>query len=228
MQYKITKKSLWRPSLRTKNQGCEVVLVQQTCIEKNEDTAKYSLPNFLTHFVNVGNGKGLALYYTEKFSVSTVFATEQYQIAKIESDEFDIISVYRSSDSNHSKQYDFSKQVLSMVNEYKKTLILGDFNCSALVNADNAIVRSIENSGFIQAVQKPTHIQGGLIDHIYVSHHIATELLQVTQKAVYYTDVMELSIAGENSVWLVSKNVTTCWYICIYVSVINLINTFHL
>ena len=89
-----------------------------------------------------------------------------------------------------------------MVNEYKKTLILGDFNCSGLVNADNAIARSIANSGFIQAVQKPTHIQGGLIDHIYVSHHIAPELLQVTQKAVYYTDhdVMELSIAGENSV----------------------------
>ena len=57
---------------------------------------------------------------------------------KKESDEFDIISVYRSSDSNQSKQYNFSKQVLSMVNEYKKTLILGDFNFSALVNADNA------------------------------------------------------------------------------------------
>ena len=194
--------SLLELLITAKIQGCEVVLVQQTCLEKNVNTAKYSLPNFLTHFVNVGNGKGLALYYTEKFSVSTVCATEQYQIAKMESDEIDIIYVYRSSDSNQSKQYNFSKQVLSMVNEYKKTLILGDFNCSALVNADNAIVRSIENSGFIQAVQKPTHIQGGLIDHMYVSHHIAPELLQVTQKAVYCTDhdIMELSIAGENSV----------------------------
>ena len=96
----------------------------------------------------------------------------------------------------------FSKQVLSMVDQCKKTIILGDFNCSALVKEDNAIVRSFENSGFIQVVQKPTHIQGGVIDHIYVSHHIAPKLLKLTQKPVYYTDhdVMELSIEVEKSV----------------------------
>ena len=176
--------------------GSDLVLLQQTCLEKNENTNGYSLPNMSKRFISIGNGKGLALYYTEKFSVVSVFANEQYQIAKIQSDEYDVISVYRSSDSNQRNKSMFSKQVLNMVNNFKKTVIVGDFNCSALKNKEDTIVKDIEHSGFTQLVQLPTQVQGGLIDHIYVSHLIEPNHFQVRQKPVYYTDhdILEIMI----------------------------------
>ena len=82
------------------------------------------------------------------------------------------------------------------MNNFKKTVIVGDFNCSALKNKKDTIVKDIEDSGFTQVVQLPTQVQGGLIDHIYVSHLIEPNHFQVRQKPVYYTDhdILEIMI----------------------------------
>ena len=41
---------------------------------------------------------------------------------------------------------------------------------------------------FQTLVQNPTHIQGEIIDHCYISNMFPMDSLVVSQKSVYYTD----------------------------------------
>ena len=45
----------------------EVILVQQTCLKKDECIIAYKLENYLNKFNSFGDGKGIALYYKENF-----------------------------------------------------------------------------------------------------------------------------------------------------------------
>ena len=65
---------------------------------------------------------------------------------------------------------------------------MGDFNFDALSSEKNIILRELENWGFRQLVQEPTHIEGGIIDHCYISETIKSESVILSQKSVYYTD----------------------------------------
>ena len=44
----------------------------------------------------------------------------------------------------------------------------GDFNICALAHPNNYVTKSLEEKGFKQIVRKATHIEGGLIDHVYL------------------------------------------------------------
>ena len=69
----------------------DVILVQQTCLKKNECTKTYQLENYLTHFNSFGDGKGVALYYKTNFEHCSDICKENYQISKLQSDKYDII-----------------------------------------------------------------------------------------------------------------------------------------
>ena len=65
----------------------------------------------------------------------------------------------------------------------------GDFNICALAYPKNYIKQSLIQIGFKQLVQKSTHIEGGLIDHIYLiegRHMKITYSVEVCPK--YYSD----------------------------------------
>ena len=79
---------------------------------------------------------------------------------------------YRSSDSGKTIQINFLRDLNSLIKVNRKTFILGDFNFNALAPEKNLILRELENWNFKQIVDKPTHIQGGLIDHCYKSDNI--------------------------------------------------------
>ena len=111
-----------------------------------------------------------------------------HQISKIKSIQFDIICVYRSSDSGKINQINFLKDLNSLIHVNRKTFVLGDFNFNALSPEKNLILKELGNWDFIQMVKKPTHFQGGLIDHCYKSDNISTQSFSLNQKSVYYTD----------------------------------------
>ena len=67
--------------------------------EKNECTNTYDLENYLTHLNSFGDGKGVALYYKDHFQNVSDVCKENYQISKLQSEKYDIIFVYCSSDS---------------------------------------------------------------------------------------------------------------------------------
>ena len=47
-------------------------------------------------------------------------------------------------------------------------MIGGDFNINLLKSPNNAITAKLSQNGFQQIVKKGTHIEGGVIDHIYI------------------------------------------------------------
>ena len=168
--------------------NCDVILVQQTCLEENANVINYSMNEYNCHFNSFGEGKGIALYYNEKYYHTTDITTENYQISKLRSSSFDLICVYRSSDSAKENQLYFLQDLHSLLNIKRKTFVLGDFNFDILSPGNNLIFTELNNWNFIQLVVDATHIQGGLIDHCYMSDNIDPTLVTVNQKSVYYTD----------------------------------------
>ena len=80
-----------------------------------------------------------------------------------------------------------------------KTLILGDFNCNAVCPNQNFILRMLENWNFKQLIQNPTHIQGGVIDHCYITNTFPIDTVSVSQKPVYYTDHDIIKVTMKNA-----------------------------
>ena len=54
-----------------------------------------------------------------------------------------------------------------LVDSKRPTLITGDLNVCYNQNRNNAISNALQSLGFVQLVDKATHIMGGLIDHAY-------------------------------------------------------------
>ena len=179
-------------------ENCDVLLVQQTCLESLEPTERFQLPNYHSHFNSQGNGKGLALYFKSKFRPVLDVTEEGFQMSKLVSEDYDIISVYRSSDSNQSNQQRFTRILIDMVNINKTTFILGDFNLNISCDETSVLYKNMSNSGFSQIVKEPTHNQGGIIDHCYVSKNVLVNNLKLIQKSVFYTDHDILEVNYKN------------------------------
>ena len=94
----------------------------------------------------------------------------------MESEEIDVIGIYRSQEGNENI---LIQQLNCLIKHGKTTLVGGDFNICALANPNNNITQSLKEIGFKQLVRKPTHVQGGLIDHIY--------LIEGTGEKISYT-----------------------------------------
>ena len=77
----------------------------------------------------------------------------------------------------------------ALINEGKTTVIGGDLNICALAQPKNYVTESLKEKGFQQVVTKATHIEGGLIDHVYITQGenvIFSWVLEDFPK--YYTD----------------------------------------
>ena len=44
-------------------------------------------------------------------------------------------------------------------------------NICTLSSPNNNLTRHLRSKGFVQLVKKATHIEGGLIDHVYIQNH---------------------------------------------------------
>ena len=77
----------------------------------------------------------------------------------------DIISVYSSSGA---KLEELSAELLIIFNPSKTTVICGDLNVCYNSQRNNRVTTTLETHGFEQLVKEATHLQGGLIDHVYL------------------------------------------------------------
>ena len=142
----------------------DVIHLIETSVEE-QDEPHFSLAGYRSHYISIGNGKGLATYFK-----STVVQYEQevrqtnMQIVKFTSPDLDTISVYRSR-NGHSVE--LLNHLLQMLTEEKPTLITGDFNMCYMLQKNNRMSQGLEQRSFSQLVNEATQIRGGLIDHAY-------------------------------------------------------------
>ena len=155
-----------------------------------KDNGTYDISGFnQPHFVSHGRGKGLATYATLDFQASEHINLANCQISVIENAEVKVITVYRSSSA--SVHVTLSK-ILSLHDETKIVVIVGDFNVDSMKDPHNALSVGLKNYGFSNLSRAATHIQGGCIDHCYIKlpgnpcgAHLSAELVLMS---LYWTD----------------------------------------
>ena len=144
----------------------DVMILMETWLEPEDRNVEYRLPDYQANFISQGKGKGIATYNKNTlFEHRNNISGHGFSIVKLESTDVIIIGVYRSNDG---KNRDFLKEINLLVMEKKFCVIGGDFNINILNSMDRYLTCELNKMGFTQIVKKPTHIDGGLIDHIYV------------------------------------------------------------
>ena len=163
-----------------------VVCIQETHLPLNLTESdlreKFGVSGFNVEFNGRGKGKGIAVYFNEKYQLVQSITMETYWITKVQSSEQAVINVYRSSvDRVHSKFLQHLDSVLGCDTDV--TYIVGDFNEDLL--KDEIQSRTfLEERNFRQHLISQTHRLGGLIDHVYVRN----ANVAVVQESPYFTD----------------------------------------
>ena len=116
------------------------------------------------------------------------FSTDVASIIIASFASFDLILVYRFSEN--SNIYEFTEQIVNILNLSKTVIICGDINVNIDKLPQNKFSKSLFNLGFVQLVNSPTHILGGIIDHVYFySKNMSTCSLHKIYP-VYYSDAL--------------------------------------
>ena len=149
-----------------KLQNGNVLHILETSLPMDADTEDITIHGYNGRFINIGNGKGMATFIRDDVisEHKQDVVKPSLQITKFSVEGLDSISVYRSS--NHSIP-DVVHVLDSLIDLGKPTIITGDFNICVKKNAANGVTVSLLKKGFKRIIERPTHIQGGHIDHIY-------------------------------------------------------------
>ena len=135
---------------------------------------------------NIGRGRGFATYFRPPYKHTTNSNFDGFSITKLQSENMDVIGIYRSQEGN---VINLIKQLESLITEGKTTVVGGDFNICALAYPKNYIIQSLQEKGFMQIVTNSTHIDGGLIDHVYLLQGKTSKFTYVVENlAKYYSD----------------------------------------
>ena len=132
-----------------------------------EDPAKYQVGDMIPTLNSVGQGKGLATYYSSPFKLAQHYCLENCQLTKISSDKLDVINVYRSAQCTN-----FEDELESIMNVKKRTIVCGDTNINVGPDPDkssSSLVHFMSSRGFTQLVSGSTHDKGGTIDQVFVN-----------------------------------------------------------
>ena len=163
--------------------------MQETWCDGGHTNDNFPLQGYNLQLVSQGHGKGVAVYFRTGFVVAGIFNKELYQMVKVACDEFDVINVYRSKNANKSE---FLKDLGCLARGTKACYIVGDFNIDFSVEPKDFVIRTILSNGFSQIVTTPTHLQGGLIDHVFCKN-VSFEP-QVRLSHCYYSDHALISV----------------------------------
>ena len=106
------------------------------------------------------------------------------QLTKLSTNTLDIVNIYRSQEES----FNFMKRHLqNLVNINKNTLIIGDFNFCYLEKTNN-LSNYLDELGFRQLVSSATHINGGLLDQVYIRQVEGINGAMAEQMSNYYSD----------------------------------------
>ena len=160
----------------------------ETSLPADADCDDITIIGYNGRFLNIGNGKGIATFIRNHVVCEHKqdVQKETLQISKFSVGGIDTISVYQS---NSHSIIEVREALTSVVEVGKPTLITGDFNLCAKKNANNIITVSLTKMGFQKLIDRPTHVQGGHIDHIYwIDKDARFKLPEVEYYSPYWTD----------------------------------------
>ena len=147
-------------------QQSDLIILAETWIPGKADvSSKYNLKSYEAHLNSSGRGKGLAIFYKEEDKNIFDHNEENIDITKIESEEIDVIAIYRSQEGS---VVSLIQKVKDIINFSKSTMIIGDLNICNKKMEQNDFRKFLDEHAFEQIINKATHIDGGHINHAYV------------------------------------------------------------
>ena len=141
----------------------DLILISETWLDDKEDET-VSLDGYNSSFQGGGRGGGTCAFYKEEFVITEeIIEDREYYITKLSSKDIEIINIYKAPGGSIINVSHHLENLLS-----KKTLIVGgDLNVCYLKDRNNPLTNFLESVGFIQMVDRPSHLEGGLLDHLY-------------------------------------------------------------
>lgn len=152
---------------------------------QSESNETHNVSEFQQHF-NTGpvwRGNGIACYMKDEFRVVETFWEPEFQLSKVSNGKYDIVNVY----FKNSSEKEFLFCLKSLITDFSKTIIVGDFNINFKEKGQSAVLKWLDSKNFMQLVKKSTHIMGGLIDHVWVPENLIGSI-NVNQKGIYFSD----------------------------------------
>ena len=168
-------------------QQSDIICLQETWLEEEI----LELKGYLSYFNSKGRGKGTVVYIKEgepndiqnKHHVQMV--TSPYlQVTKLSTNTLDIVNIYRSQEESFNS---VKRHLQNLVNINKNTLIIGDFNFCYLEKTNN-LRNYLDEQEFRQLVSNATHINGGLLDQVYIRQVEGINGAMGMQMSNYYSD----------------------------------------
>ena len=162
----------------------DILHLQETSLDQSSNTSQFSLPEFFeSGFTKHGRGKGCAVYSKLMAKSYEWNSNDTMQVMKTIYEKIEVINVYRSS---NGKQKELIEKLQQTINPKKLTIISGDFNLCAREEKTNRVSKFLEEIGFSQLVKEASHIQGRIIDHVYIN---CTEaVIDLERYSPYYSD----------------------------------------
>ena len=163
----------------------DIICLSETWLKDEDDDESFQIEDYEAKFNSIGPGKGIASFYKPNiFSHKEDCKLTGGQISKFESDEVDVIHIYRSQEQRIET---IIEGIRPMINESKVTVVCGDINICLLKTPNNKITQYLTSLGLKQLNKEASHIAGGHIDHMYLSQD-ATTRATMERYSPFYSD----------------------------------------
>ena len=164
----------------------DIIHLAEISLEESDSGDQYSLEGYTKSLQKKGMGKGIGTYVRkEKVELGESVSEIRFQINQTIHVSVDIIGIYRSQGGSAQEVLN---QLVTLIDEGRDTLVVGDFNICYRENINNRLIQGLLNMQFRQLVYEPTHIRGRIIDHVYFRSGENLVLPTVERYSPYYSD----------------------------------------
>ena len=164
----------------------DIITIAETSILPKDNEDLFALQGYTHSFLKVGPGKGIGSYFKiDMFKTDKTLVMDRFQAAKFKNGKVDIIAIYRSHSLNSSN---ILQELTKLIDLKRTTFIVGDFNLCYKENANNRLIKGLEELGFKQLIHEPTHVRGRTIDHAYLLEEKRTMKIVIERYSPYYSD----------------------------------------
>ena len=121
-----------------------------------------------------------------------------YQIIKAKFQQLTVVVIYRSPQTDSIAMV--LESLLHLVPGTSPAIIFGDFNTDPKRDSVNynRLNIALASKGFVQIIDKATHLRGGILDHMYVRN---INLIDWNLHHPYFSDHDSLAIEFEHFPW---------------------------
>ena len=139
-----------------------------------------------------GRGKGCCVFSKNQVQCTLIgkFATEDFSLLSLKIYERIQLYVIYLSQTNNSVKERLWEKIRDSRDENLQLILIGDFNIDA--RKFDVLTQHFLHNSMIQLVTEPTHIEGRIIDHVWVTKHLMN--LNLSFQYPYYTQHKSLII----------------------------------